>query len=143
MSSLSVSMVTVSTGLVFSTLIENVHKKKAQMFSFAWGSDYPDAENTLALFYGPNSPFGPNYFHYQNPEFDELYLQLVPMEPSAERNGGLELEQPGSCRTSSGKRAACPWRLQGVVCCLWCPHQCRRPDRAVHRERDQSTRRRS
>ena len=34
----------------FSTLIEKVDNRKAQMFSFAWSSDYPDAENNLALF---------------------------------------------------------------------------------------------
>jgi ABC-type transport system substrate-binding protein len=38
----------------FSQLIEAVNNRKAPFFSFAWGSDYPDGENNLALFYGPN-----------------------------------------------------------------------------------------
>jgi len=69
----------------FSQLIEAVHRKKAQMFSFAWGSDYPDAENNLALFYGPNEAPGSNSFNYKNPEYDKLYLKIRGMEPSPER----------------------------------------------------------
>jgi peptide/nickel transport system substrate-binding protein len=36
----------------------------------------PDAENYLACFYSGNfSPNGPNYSHFSNPEFDNLYRQ--------------------------------------------------------------------
>ncbi len=69
----------------FSTLINAITKKKAPMFSFAWGSDYPDGENNLALFYGPNRSPGSNHFNYQNPEFDDLYEQIRGMAPSPER----------------------------------------------------------
>ena len=69
----------------FSTLMEVVDNRKAQMFSFAWGSDYPDAENNLALFYGPNQPPGSNHFCYQNDEYDRLYEQILVMPPSEER----------------------------------------------------------
>ncbi|MCE2967151.1 MAG: ABC transporter substrate-binding protein [Phycisphaerales bacterium] len=71
--------------LDFSTLIENVNNKKAQMFGFAWGSDYPDAENNLALFYGPNESPGSNHYNYKNPAYDALYDQILVMEPSPER----------------------------------------------------------
>ncbi|MCE2653706.1 MAG: ABC transporter substrate-binding protein [Planctomycetaceae bacterium] len=71
--------------LDFSTLIENVNNKKAQMFGFAWGSDYPDGENNLALFYGPNESPGSNHYNYKNPAYDKLYEQILSMAPSPER----------------------------------------------------------
>lgn len=69
----------------FSTLIEFVDNKKAQFFGFAWSSDYPDAENNLALFYGPNESPGSNHGNYDRPEYNELYDQIITMPPSAER----------------------------------------------------------
>jgi len=69
----------------FSTLIEKVHNKKAPFFGFAWGSDYPDAENNLALFYSPNAAPGSNSFNYSRPEYDQLYEQIRSMPPSPER----------------------------------------------------------
>jgi len=71
--------------LDFSTLIENINKKKAPMFGFAWASDYPDAENNLALFYGPNEAPGSNHYNYKRPEYDVLYEKVLTMGPSAER----------------------------------------------------------
>ena len=51
---------------------------KADFFRASWVGDYPDGENYLSLFYGPNeSPKGPNYTHYANAAFDRLYLQAV------------------------------------------------------------------
>jgi oligopeptide transport system substrate-binding protein len=76
--------------LDFSTLIENVNKKKAPMFGFAWSSDYPDAENNLALFYGPNESPGSNHYNYKNPEYDALYEKILTMGPSEERTAIYE-----------------------------------------------------
>jgi len=50
-----------------------------------WGLDYPDAENTLQLFYGPNSSPGSNDSNWRNPEYDALYEQSSVMLPSPER----------------------------------------------------------
>jgi len=69
----------------FSQLIELTNKKQAPMFSFAWASDYPDAENNLALFYSKNVSPGSNHWNYSRPEFDELYEQAVVLEPGEER----------------------------------------------------------
>lgn len=78
--------VKVNTRLVdFSELIDAVNKKKFQMFGFAWGSDYPDAENNLALFYSRNKAPGANHFNYDRPEFDALYERIRTMAPSPER----------------------------------------------------------
>ncbi len=51
----------------------------------AWGLDYPDAQNTLQLFYGPNGAPGSNDANWKNPEFDRLYEQTSVMQPSPER----------------------------------------------------------
>lgn len=76
--------------LDFSTLIENINKKKGPMFGFAWASDYPDAENNLALFYGPNESPGSNHYNYKNPEYDALYEKILTMGPSPERTAIYE-----------------------------------------------------
>ncbi|MDG2384277.1 MAG: ABC transporter substrate-binding protein [Pirellulaceae bacterium] len=75
---------------VFSSFIEAVNNRKAGFFAFAWHSDYPDAENNLALFYGPNEAPGANHFNYKNPEFDKLYEQIRVMPPSPERTAIYE-----------------------------------------------------
>ncbi len=69
----------------FSTLIESINKKQAPMFGFAWASDYPDGENNLALFYGPNESPGSNHYNYKRPEYDALYEKVLTMGPSEER----------------------------------------------------------
>lgn len=69
----------------FSELIEAVNKKRAPMFGFAWGSDYPDAENNLALFYSKNKAPGANHYNYDRPEYDAMYEKIRTMQPSPER----------------------------------------------------------
>ena len=69
----------------FPELIQKLSRRKAQFFGLAWGSDYPDAENNLALFYGPNSSPGSNNFNYQNPKYDAIYEKARVMQPSPER----------------------------------------------------------
>lgn len=66
----------------FQTSIKN---KKGQMWSFAWGADYPDAENYLQLFYSKNQSPGPNDANYNNPEFDKLYEKALTLPDSPER----------------------------------------------------------
>jgi ABC-type transport system substrate-binding protein len=62
-----------------------VKNKKGQLWSFSWLADYPDAENFLALFYGPNSSPGANDANYSNPEYDRLYEQALNLTDSPER----------------------------------------------------------
>ena len=69
----------------FSTLSDMLRSKRATSFGLAWGSDYPDAENNLQLFYGPfKSPLS-NNFNYDRPEYNKLYEQVRIMPPSPER----------------------------------------------------------
>ena len=69
----------------FSQLIDAIDSKQAQMFSFAWGSDYPDAENNLAILYGPNESPGANHYNYKRDEYDRMYEQVRLMPPGPER----------------------------------------------------------
>lgn len=69
----------------FGTFNKALKKSETPFFSMAWSLDYPDAENTLQLFYGPNHTPGSNSFNYKNPEFDRLYQQSSVMQPSPQR----------------------------------------------------------
>lgn len=69
----------------FSELIEAINKKIAPLFGYAWGSDYPDAESNLAMFYSKNKSPGSNAFNYDRPEYDRLYEAGRTMPPGPER----------------------------------------------------------
>ncbi len=60
------------------TMREMRAQGRLPMFRASWVADYPDAENYLSLFYGPNlSPAGPNYTHFSHNTFDSLYLSAM------------------------------------------------------------------
>lgn len=67
-----------------STLRQSIATNKVGFFRASWIADYPDAENYLSLFYSKNfTPNGPNYTHFKNSEFDQLYelaMQTVDTE---------------------------------------------------------------
>lgn len=69
----------------WSEMNSRINKGQAQMFGLSWGADYPEAQNFLQLFYGPNKAPGPNGASYQNPEFDRIFAQAAAMQPSPER----------------------------------------------------------
>ena len=55
-------------------------------FRSSWVADYPDAENYLSLFTTNNfTPQGPNYTHYSNVKFDELYQKSLTCNNLEER----------------------------------------------------------
>ncbi|WP_246337451.1 ABC transporter substrate-binding protein [Tenacibaculum pelagium] len=57
-----------------STLRQGKASGKLPIFRASWIADYPDAENYVSLFYSKNfTPNGPNYTHFKNDKFDELY----------------------------------------------------------------------
>jgi ABC-type transport system substrate-binding protein len=62
-----------------------VKKKSIEMFGLAWSADYPDAENFLQLFYGPNKSPGANGTNYDNPAFNKEFEAAVQMQDSPER----------------------------------------------------------
>ena len=64
---------------------DKVKNKDVQIFAMGWIADYPDGQNFLQLFYGPNQSPGPNNFNYENPEFDKLYRKVETMFDCPER----------------------------------------------------------
>jgi ABC-type oligopeptide transport system substrate-binding subunit len=59
-----------------------------QISSSGWLADYPDPENFLFLFYGPNGKVdhgGPNTCNYGSEEFDALFRKLETMGNGPER----------------------------------------------------------
>ncbi len=62
-----------------------ISKKEVMIIPIAWGLDYPDAENVLQLYYGPNASPGSNNSNFNNPAFNDLYKKISVMMPSPER----------------------------------------------------------
>lgn len=65
----------------------------AQIFFYGWNADYPDPENFLFLYYGPNSKKmhgGENATNYNNPEFDKLFLQMRHMPNTPARQAVID-----------------------------------------------------
>ena len=55
-----------------------------QMFRLSWTGDYPDAENFLQLFYGPNAG-SCNRISYMDETFDRMYQEILSMPDTPER----------------------------------------------------------
>ncbi len=77
--------VVLKTYATFGDIAKAWRNSELPYVSSGWGLDYPDAENTLQLFYGPNSSPGSNKGNYRNPEYDEMFRQAQVMQPSPER----------------------------------------------------------
>ena len=71
-------------------LVNKVTKRQHQMYTMAWGADYPDAENFLGLLYCPNSSPGSNGANYCNPKFDELFKTSTILQDSPDRSSMYE-----------------------------------------------------
>ena len=72
---------------------DKVRRNKHQVFWLGWNADYPDAENFLFLFYGPNAKSvsdGENTANYQNPEFDKLFTQLKMLDDGPEKQAVID-----------------------------------------------------
>jgi ABC-type transport system substrate-binding protein len=63
----------------FPAFLDKRQKGNLQFAMGGWNMDYPDAENNLQLFYGPNEAPGPNESNYKNPKYDELYKKVAMM----------------------------------------------------------------
>jgi ABC-type transport system substrate-binding protein len=59
--------------------------REVMLATSSWVMDYPDTENIMQLFYGPNASPGANSANYDNPEFNRLYRDSSSMGPSPER----------------------------------------------------------
>lgn len=66
-------------------MLQRIQNRQTQLWGIAWGADYPDAENFLQLFYGPNAqPGGMNGSYYKNKEYDTLFekARALPDSPA-------------------------------------------------------------
>jgi len=84
------------------SFLKKIEQKRAQLFCLSWMADYPDPENFLQLFYGPNITPGANRCNYQNPEFDRLYEKAATLPEGLEkRRVYAQMEQI--------VKTDCPW----------------------------------
>ncbi len=65
--------------------LEKLNRRQCQLYRLGWIADYPDAQNFLQLFYGPNSSPGPNHSNYSSSKLDALYRKIATMPDSSER----------------------------------------------------------
>ena len=63
---------------------DKVQRGDVQLFRLSWVGDYPDAQNYLQLFYGPNGG-SCNRAFYASPAVDALYEKTVSMPEGPER----------------------------------------------------------
>ena len=73
------------TGVQFADLLNDKRVGKFQLAGSAWIADYPDAQNFLQLFYGPNTDQS-NESRFKLAEFDRLYEKSLTVPDSPERN---------------------------------------------------------
>lgn len=92
------------------SFLEKISKRNTQLFRIAWVGDYPDAENFLQLFYGPNASPGPNRCNYSNPEFDRLFQEAM----EANHSRRLELY----AKMQEIIKDECPWIFLGYSTAL-------------------------
>jgi len=59
--------------------------REVMLITTGWTMDYPDAENTMQLFFGPNASPGSNSANYNNEEYNRLFRESSTMQPSPMR----------------------------------------------------------
>ena len=67
---------------------DKVRNGNTQIFHWGWLADYPDPENFLFMFYGPNGRVkhgGENATNYNNPNYDRLFNLMKNRSNDAER----------------------------------------------------------
>ena len=77
--------VVLSTYATFGDYNRAVKQKEVMLISMGWNLDYPDSENVLQLYYGPNKSPGSNVSNFDDPEFNKLFRKTKTMQPSPER----------------------------------------------------------
>lgn len=72
---------------------DKMNRGAAQIFLWGWVADYPDAENFLFLFYGPNGKVkfgGENAGNYANPAFDRAFERMKWLEDGPEKAAAID-----------------------------------------------------
>jgi ABC-type transport system substrate-binding protein len=98
---------------------------EVMLITTSWTLDYPDAENVVQLFYGPNAAPGSNYSNFDDPLFNALYEKGAPLPPSPERTRlfrAMNQRVMDECATISG--------LSRTLLLMWRRDLRMRPDRS-------------
>ena len=77
----------------FNRLQDKLRRGTAQLYFLGWNADYPDAENFLFLFNGPQARAktqGENASNYANPEYDRLFERVKHMANGPERQALID-----------------------------------------------------
>ncbi len=69
----------------FGDFSKRVKESKITIIYMGWALDYPDAQNTLQLFYGPYASPGSNSSNFNNEAYNRLYEKTSTMLPSEQR----------------------------------------------------------
>jgi ABC-type oligopeptide transport system substrate-binding subunit len=69
----------------FPDLLKAERSCQVMMRQFAWIADYPDGDDFMQLFYGPNIHAN-NVFCFQDAEWDRLYQESVALGPGEKRD---------------------------------------------------------
>jgi ABC-type transport system substrate-binding protein len=99
--------------------------REVMLTTTGWTMDYPDAENTVQLFFGPNASPGSNSANYDNEEFNRLYRESSTMQPSPMRTAmyrNMNRILLEDCATISG--------ISRTFILLWSRHIKALPDRS-------------
>lgn len=81
--------------------LQKLRNGDTQLFRFSWTGDYPDAENFLQLFYGPNAG-SCNRVLFRDPVYDDMYREILSMGDTPERTVKYE-------KMSRYLLEQCPW----------------------------------
>lgn len=60
-------------------------QRKVMLITSSWTMDYPDAENLVQLYYGPNAAPGSNSSNFDDPRFNQLYETAAGLPESPQR----------------------------------------------------------
>ncbi len=80
-------------GTELSRFREKMDQGAFQLAESGWNADYPDPENFLFLFYGPNSKVrsqGENGTNYQRDEYDRMFEEMESMQNGPARRAIME-----------------------------------------------------
>ena len=58
---------------------------KVALINSSWTMDYPDVENIMQMYYGPNAAPGSNSASYNNPVYNSLFESSAALSESTER----------------------------------------------------------
>ncbi|KAJ8135384.1 hypothetical protein OY671_011403, partial [Metschnikowia pulcherrima] len=72
---------------------DKMRRGSAQIFSWGWNADYPDAENFSFSSYGPNAKAkngGENAANYDSPEYDKSFEQMKFSDDGPEKEASIQ-----------------------------------------------------